>query len=280
MVIVPEKSSADDLSGRFREIICDPINLLIDRVPLAGVVKDGEVCLHNGIKVPCIGNSAYFGEFSQILVLNRGVHEPLEEFVFQELLKILPANAVILELGSYWAHYSMWLKQQCPDASAILVEAQELHIQVGVDNFARNGFAGEFIKAFVGPGEFEVDKFCSLRPELHINVLHVDIDLHEMGMVNGAKDQLSKQAFDYILISTHSQQLHKEVEYSLKTYGYRIEVSCDFDQETTSFDGFIFASAKRFRPVLPNFHFFGRNLINISSAFSLVESIYRTATNK
>ena len=279
-MLVPIKASAEDFSSRFREIISDPLNLLIDRVPMAGVVTNGEICLHNGIRVPHVGDGAYFGEFSQILVLNRGVHEPLEEFVFQELLKVLPANVVILELGAYWAHYSMWLKQQCPRSSAILVEAQDLHIQVGVDNFARNGFAGEFIQAFVGPGQFEVDAFCASRPETHINVLHVDIDLHEMDMVHGAKDRLCAQAFEYVLISTHSQQLHEQVESSLESFGYRIEVSCDFDDETTSFDGFIFASAKRAMPVLPDFQFLGRNLINQSSGLALVEGLYRTANYK
>jgi hypothetical protein len=40
-------------------------------------------------------------------VLNRGVHEPLEEFVFQEVLKRLPEACAMIELGAYWGHYSM-----------------------------------------------------------------------------------------------------------------------------------------------------------------------------
>lgn len=47
--------------------------------------------LHNGLKVPFAGNDSYYGGFSSILVMNRGVHEPLEEFVFQQVLKRLPA---------------------------------------------------------------------------------------------------------------------------------------------------------------------------------------------
>jgi len=88
--MLPPKAVADDTLGRFREVISDPLNLLIERVPLAGIVHDNEVYLHNGNRVPVSGSGAYCGPFSQLLIVNRGVHEPLEEYIFQELLKHLP----------------------------------------------------------------------------------------------------------------------------------------------------------------------------------------------
>ena len=112
----PAKAAEPDYMGRFREIIADPLNLLIERVPMAGVVDGRDVCLHNGNKVPLAGDGAYYGPFSQILIVNRGVHEPLEEYVFQETLKKLPEVPVMIELGAYWAHYSMWLKKLRPHA--------------------------------------------------------------------------------------------------------------------------------------------------------------------
>ena len=77
--MLPPKAVADDTLGRFREVISDPLNLLIERVPLAGIVHDNEVYLHNGNRVPVSGSGAYCGPFSQLLIVNRGVHEPLEE---------------------------------------------------------------------------------------------------------------------------------------------------------------------------------------------------------
>lgn len=88
-------------------VISDPLNLLIERVPMAGMVQGNEVYLHNGNRVPITGPGAYYGPFSQLLIINRGVHEPLEEFVFQELLKSMPEVPQMIELGAYWAHYSM-----------------------------------------------------------------------------------------------------------------------------------------------------------------------------
>jgi hypothetical protein len=56
------KADATDFLGRFREIVSDPLNLLIKRHPLAGTVSDGFVYLHNGNRVSLSGPYAYFGD--------------------------------------------------------------------------------------------------------------------------------------------------------------------------------------------------------------------------
>ena len=94
------KAAPSDFLGRFREVISDPLNLLIERVPAAGFVEGDLVYLHNGLRVPVAGPGAYYGPFSQVLVLNRGVHEPLEEYVFQQVLKRLPDGPSMIELGA------------------------------------------------------------------------------------------------------------------------------------------------------------------------------------
>src|ERR1700721_4435320 len=136
------KAAASDFLGRFREIISDPLNLLIERVPLAGFVDGNLVYLHNGLRVPIAGPGAYYGPFSELLVINRGVHEPLEEFVFQEVLKRLPDDPSMIELGAYWGHYSMGFKKERPNGEVILFEPEPGCLKAGQDNFARNGFQG------------------------------------------------------------------------------------------------------------------------------------------
>jgi hypothetical protein len=59
--MLPAKATEADFVGRFREIISDPLNLLIERVPMAGVVQGNEVVLHNGNRVPLSGPAAYYG---------------------------------------------------------------------------------------------------------------------------------------------------------------------------------------------------------------------------
>lgn len=249
----PKKAASDDLLGRFREIVSDPLNALIHRHPLAGTVEDGLVVLHNGLRVPMTGPGAYYGDFSDILVINRGVHEPLEEYVFQQLLGRLPVAPAMLELGAYWAHYSMWLKQKRPEAALYMVEPVLENLDAGRSNFQRNGFSGDFIQALVGRGQFEVDAFLSSRSLQHLDILHADIQGYEVEMLEGCVDSLRAHRIDSIFVSTHSQQLHQAVLDTLSDHRYRIEVSADFDHGTTSFDGFVYASSPRRQPLFSKF---------------------------
>jgi len=237
------KAIPSDMFGRFREIVSDPINLLIWRSPNAGqVTPDHFVHLHNGLRVPVSGENAYYGNFSLILTINRGVHEPLEEFVFQEVIKFLPEAPTMLELGAYWGHYSMWLKKARPAASVRLVEPEMANLQVGFNNFSQNGLEGEFLQSFVGKGQFEVDEYMKKMDAHSINVLHCDIQGYELEMLEGARGTLSGQKVDYVFISTHSQELHAGVIGALKEYGYNIEVESDYALGSTSYDGLVFAS--------------------------------------
>jgi len=267
------KASDTDFLGRFREIVSDPLNLLIQRHPLAGTVQDGLVFLHNGHRVPALGPTAYYENFSYILVINRGVHEPLEEYVFQELLKILPQAPVMLELGAYWGHYSMWLKQARPQATVHLVEPDASNLAVGVENFRRNGYDGRFLQEFVGLGKFEVDAFLRDNGIARLSVLHADIQGYEDEMLSGSSEALKGKRIDYLFVSTHSQALHEHVRSRLGGYGYRIEVSSDFDNETTSFDGFLCASSPEAKPLFGSFRTLGRTQITVARPAEVIESL-------
>lgn len=256
---IPKKADAGDFAGRFREIISDPLNLVINRHPLAGIVEGGMVYLHNGHRVPLSGSGSYYGDFSDILRLNRGVHEPLEEFIFQQMLKRVPDSPTMLELGAYWAHYSMWLKAVRPSASCFLVEPEPTNLKAGQANFRNHGYEGVFIQDKVAKGAFEVDSFLQGRPFEGLTVLHSDVQGFEDQMLDGARQTLTRKAVDYVFISTHSQRLHQDVERQLRDFGYRIEVSSDFENHTTAYDGLVFASTPAVEPVLPNFMPLGRS---------------------
>lgn len=278
ILAAPAKADAADFEGRFREIIADPLNLLIERVPHAGC-RDGDlVVLHNGLRVPVSGDHAYYGDFSRILVLNRGVHEPLEEYVFQKIVDGLPAAPVMLELGAYWAHYSMWAKLRRPAATTVMVEPDPVNLAAGRRNFALNGFEGEFVEGFVGRGHFGVDAFASARGLVHLDVLHADIQGYEVEMLADAAHLLARHAIDHVFVSTHSQALHDEVAAVLAGHGYRIEVSSDFDHQTTSYDGLIYASAPHRAASLPNFRPLGRCEIATADAATLLADLVRIPT--
>ena len=79
----------------------------------------------------------------------------------------------------------------------------------GMDNFARNGFQGEFIQAFVGAGKFEIDDFFRSRKIRKLDILHSDIQGFEVEMLDGARNVLTRRRANYIFISTHSQPIHQ-----------------------------------------------------------------------
>jgi hypothetical protein len=273
--MAPRKAPDADFFGRFREVISDPLNLLIERVPQAGFVDGDEVYLHNGNRVPVSGADAYYGPFSQLLVLNRGVHEPLEEYVFQEVIRNLPAAPLMIELGAYWAHYSMWLKKERSNATTIMVEPVPEFLAVGRANFARNGFTGEFIQAGVTKGQWELDPFMKSRGLSHVNILHVDIQGYEGELVDGGRDTLGRALIDYLFVSTHSQALHRRIVGELTGFGYRLEVSSDVDNDTTSYDGLVFASSPRAKPIFKAFTHFGRTEIAASRADQRVQAVLK-----
>jgi hypothetical protein len=245
---------------RFRDVVADPVNLLIARVPEAGYVDaSGRVILHNGNRVPLRGPGSYYGSFSDLLVINRGVHEPLEEYCFQEMLAGLSVEApVMLELGSYWAHYSMWLKKARPHATCHMVEADAANLQEGRDNFKANGLEGAFHHGMVGRGGFQVDAFLRDHGLDRLDVLHADIQGFEAEMLEGAAATLATQRVDRLFVSTHSEALHASVEATLRAHGYLIEISSPFERHTTSFDGLILASAPGQRRLLEGWTPLGR----------------------
>lgn len=276
MTSVP-KAGPDDVLGRYREIVSDPLNLLIRRVPDAGLVRDGFVILHNGLRVPVRGIGSYYEQFSDILVINRGVHEPLEEYLFQQVLDVIDEAPVMLELGAYWSHYSMWLKKVRPRANVIMVEPNVKGLLAGSENFTTNGMEGTFFCAQVGHGEMEIDKFLAERGIDRLSILHADIQGAELEMLEGAAAALASKRIDYLFVSTHSQELHQQVRAALERAGYRVEVSSDFNDETTSCDGLVFASSPGKSPVFRDFRPLGRAAIVNSDPAALLQSLARTA---
>lgn len=166
----------------------------------------------------------------------------------------------MLELGAYWGHYSMWLKNYYPEASVYLVEPDLNNLNVGKLNFKNNGLSGDFEHNFVGNGKFTVDGYINSN-NIILDILHVDIQGYELEMIEGARISLANKLINYVFISTHSDDLHKNVIDELMQFGYDIEVSSDFSSETTSYDGLVFASNPEVDRIFNDISIFGREFI-------------------
>ena len=89
-------------------------------------------------------------------------------------------------------------------------------------------------------------------------------------MLPGCAKTLAEHRADFLFISTHSQEIHQIVRNALGSFKYRVEISSNVDDETTSFDGFIFASSPKRPPVFPDFSPMGRTQIENATPQELI----------
>jgi hypothetical protein len=105
--------------------------------------------MHNGIKVHL---NSYYDEdwITDVIYALRGHHEPQEEKCFYEVLKYIPENATMIELGSYWAYYSLWFASEIEGARNYMIEPDPQRLEIGRKNFELNNKTGTFQRGFVG----------------------------------------------------------------------------------------------------------------------------------
>ncbi len=232
---------------RLRDTLACPDNQYIPRHPDAGRIVNDSLVMHNGLLV---APGSYYGyQYQRVLQANKGVHEPQEERVFQEVLPYLPPDAVMLELGSYWAFYSMWFARNHPDRRTYLVEPDSQGLNMGRLNYLLNGLRGTFIPGRLAnryrPRPFDVpdlsvDYLCRHHNLQHLDLLHSDIQGAEREMLRGAQGMLSRRAIDYLFISTHSHGLHHACLELLQAADYRLIASHEV-HESYSMDGLLVA---------------------------------------
>lgn len=223
--------------------------------------KDYNLIMHNGLMIDSL---SYYGlPMLEALFRNKGVHEPQEEYAFQEVLKYIPDSGVMIELGSYWSFYSMWFNSKIKNATNYMIEPE--NVDSGIRNFNLNKMKGNFTKAYIsdcsGKNKAEsetpticIDDFIKEKNIEFVDILHSDIQGYEFLMLKGAEEILDKKNIGYIFISTHSQDLHFKCMDYLKLKGYILVCSSDLD-ESYSWDGLL---------VFKNPDYNGLDTINIS----------------
>jgi len=235
----------------------------IPKVPNAGQVRVDQAgqrvqVMHNGLLVLADG---YYGSFTtQIIERLRGHHEPQEEKVFHEVLKVVPPGSAMLELGAYWAYYSLWFQHVIQGARNFMIEPQRDALECGMRNFQLNGLRGDFTRAFVGrvssngwqqdgvPGQNAevghvcVKDFARSKGLDSVGLLHADIQGSEYEMLCGCGDLLDQKRIGFVFLSSHSLKLHYQCLRYLARKGYWI-IAEHTPKESYSEDGLIAASA-------------------------------------
>ena len=241
---------------RLKEARECPDNAYIPRVNDAGTVDSGKLVMHNGLRIYL---GSYYGpEISQMLVDNKGVHEPQEERVFQEVLPTIPEGGVMIEMGAFWAFYSMWFQKSVTRATNYLIEPDSFNLGCGKRNFSLNGFNGHFTQAFIGkePGKVDgnrvvsVDEIVAENNIEFVHMLHSDIQGFEYDMLQGASLTFEENKVGYVFISTHSPEVHQQCKDYLLERDFIILSDAGIE-DSYSEDGLIAARAPHFPGIDP-----------------------------
>lgn len=239
----------------------------IPKVADAGRVleRDGDLVqvMHNGVVVEAGG---YFGDWMQEIIRRLGGHhEPQEELAFARVIERLEPGATMIELGSFWAYYSLWFRKALPGSRNICVEPDQERMAIGKRNFARNGVDATFLPYAIGSELGEVDfvrerdnstvripmrSVDAIVDELglrRVDLLHVDIQGYETAMLEGAQRLIGSGKLRFLIVSTHHWRIsgdpltHQRCVARVRELGGRILADHSV-AESASGDGLVVAS--------------------------------------
>jgi FkbM family methyltransferase len=251
----------------------------------------------------------YYGDWmTRIIESLRGHHEPQEELAFHIVLDRLVADTaepIMVELGSFWAYYSLWLLQRAPRARTVLVEPDPNNLKVGQRNFRLNGRDGEFIQASVGratgpPAPFVCESDGKVRPVAtesqaslierfqlpRVDVLLADVQGAETALLEGAAAHFRSRSVRFVFVSTHHHAIsgdaltHQRCLELLRAFGAHI-IAEHTVAESFSGDGLIVASFdERDRDIVaeisyarPGASLFGDPLVELARSFDELSAV-------
>lgn len=208
---------------------------VIPKVPDAGAVieRDGVPVqvMHNGIVVR---EACYGGPWmTEIIRRLRGHHEPQEELAFHTVLERLASDTpepTMVELGSFWAYYSLWAKHTIPTTRLILVEPDPANLEVGRRNLELNGLeASATLHAAVGREhnttatlvwesdalrhknrQVSIDGLMDECGVERIDLLVCDVQGAEVEALRGAARALAQGRIRFLVVSTHHYKISRD----------------------------------------------------------------------
>lgn len=254
----------------------------IDKVPNAGRIEDhsGErvQIMHNGLVVV---EGGYHGAWmTNIIAALKGHHEPQEELAFHALLSHCRPGSLFVELGAFWAYYSLWYLKAVSGSRAVCIEPDPHNLEVGRRNAALNGLANRvhFVQGWVGelasssheaitestaqPVKLEcynMAAIAGLVQNQDIEILHIDTQGAELGFLRSMTDATARRKVRFVVVSTHhasisgSPTTHADCLAEIISQGGAI-LSEHTVEESFSGDGLIVAAfyAEDRNIVLPN----------------------------
>jgi hypothetical protein len=156
----------------------------------------------------------------------------------------------MIEIGSFWAWWSLMFRTKYPQGENILVEMAKTQLLCGQKNFELNGHGYIPYHAGIGKESSSQKGVTDLGPEISvsqiiedvnlksIDVLHIDAQGSESFIIRSISPLLSTGFILNIVVSTHSRDIHNEVLSILSENRYKIV----HDIPKVHDDGYIYAN--------------------------------------
>lgn len=242
----------------------------IPKVKDAGVIKkvgakEVQIMFNNLL----VENGGYHDEWMSAIIKSlKGHHEPQEEKVFYEVLKRISNKPTMIELGSFWAYYSVWFAKQFPGSQVVGCEPDPTNLALGQRNAELNKLKNiTFFNSAAGEDDgimtdvvmdsdpsqavsVEIRTVDSLVKEMNwqkLDLLHMDVQGFETSALRGAAATIKSKNLRFLFVSTHhyffsdNVNTHGECLEYIKNLGGHI-ISSHTIPESYSGDGLIVAS--------------------------------------
>ncbi len=204
---------------------CETIPKVADAGSTVAVEGKTIQIMHNGLRVE---RGGYYGDWmAEIIEGLRGHHEPQEELVFHRILeRVSSPKPAMLELGAFWAYYSLWFLHSHPDGTAVCAEPDPDHRAVGERNAALNDLHPIFLPYATGSTEATISMPSELHPSVthtvvvrsvpeimaetgldRLDILHMDIQGFELTALAQAEELLAASKVRFLVVSTHHHSI-------------------------------------------------------------------------
>ncbi|HEY62362.1 MAG TPA: FkbM family methyltransferase [Anaerolineae bacterium] len=145
----------------------------------------------------------------------------------------MPKKATMIELGSYWAYYSLWFQKHIEIAKNYMIEPDPNNLEIGKRNFEINEMKGSFYHEAIGKESKEsnpflcesdniirsipiisVDDFVEREGIENVELLLSDIQGFELEMLEGSRKCLEQGKIRFAIISTHHHSISNDPLYT------------------------------------------------------------------
>lgn len=221
--------------------------------------------MHEGTLVELGG---YHGDWmAEVITQLRGHHEPQEELAFHEVIKRVEPGATMIELGSFWAYYSLWFARAVPGSRVLCCEPDPANLDLGHRNAAANDVQTLiFVHAAASSSDGEVELALESTPETltrvtarsvdslmdehelqHLSLLHCDVQGAELDVLQGAERAVRARRIRFVCVSTHHHVISDDPDIHARCLDWLLahgaHVICEHSVgESFSGDGLIVAS--------------------------------------